>query len=319
MAAEKHPPLLGRTGRQQSVKVFKEETHQSISLDSDTTQALSFFIGVCNLAFTVYMLGAFPEYFGFYYLPKCTFLLIFRYFHWKPRKLQYFLLDFCYLANLAYIVFLCLGYADLMSQSTRYIFFRMMFAFSIGPLGFAIGMFRNALVFHSAEKITSLMIHVEPLALSWCLRWFDDNALIDVGSSATFMELFLYPMAAYLVCWNIPYGLWLVLYGHSLDESGHVTLYHYTCKTNPVVRRATERLGRRWGPLGYMGLHAVFAAATILLGLLWWHVFWAHTAFGVMLFMISIWNGSTFYVGKVFITPRATAKKPINVGSINNT
>ena len=48
--------------------------------------------------------------------------------------------------------------------------FRVAFAFANGPLLFAVAAFRNSLVYHSIDHITSLWLHISPAFTTWALR-----------------------------------------------------------------------------------------------------------------------------------------------------
>ena len=49
--------------------------------------------------------------------------------------------------------------------------FRAVFSFSCGPLAWAIVLFRNSLVLHSLDMVTSVLVHGSPLIVVWTLRW----------------------------------------------------------------------------------------------------------------------------------------------------
>lgn len=46
------------------------------------------------------------------------------------------------------------------------------FLLANGPLAFAVPVWRNSLVFHDVEKITSLYIHIFPGLLTYALKWY---------------------------------------------------------------------------------------------------------------------------------------------------
>ena len=48
---------------------------------------------------------------------------------------------------------------------------RLNFVWCNGPLAMAVIIWKNSLVFHSFDKITSLFIHLIPPMLTWCVRW----------------------------------------------------------------------------------------------------------------------------------------------------
>ena len=50
---------------------------------------------------------------------------------------------------------------------------RISFSLSMGPLLFGIPCYRNSLVFHSLDRLTSLKIHLGPAVAMFLSRWYD--------------------------------------------------------------------------------------------------------------------------------------------------
>jgi hypothetical protein len=66
---------------------------------------------------------------------------------------HYFLFDICYVIN-----GLCLIFIWIWPSNT--ILFQACYGLAHGPSAIAIATWRNSLVFHSVEKVTSLFIHM---------------------------------------------------------------------------------------------------------------------------------------------------------------
>jgi len=81
-----------------------------------------------------------------------------------------FLIDFCYFVN-----FLCFAHLFVLPRSSA--LFTMAFACANGPVAFAIIAWRNSLVFHELEKVTSVFIHFLPALLTFSQRWLYPGAL----------------------------------------------------------------------------------------------------------------------------------------------
>ena len=92
-------------------------------------------------------------------------LILIRWFIYKSKKWHYFLFDFCYFVN-----FLILVYFWSPWKPTW--FFPSIFVLSHGPLLFAIALWRNSIVPHSLDKMTSLFIHISPPLTTWGVRWY---------------------------------------------------------------------------------------------------------------------------------------------------
>src|SRR3546814_6787399 len=50
-------------------------------------------------------------------------------------------------------------------------FTKVLFIFANGPLSWAVPVWRNSLVFHDMDKLTTVYIHVLPNMLTYCTRW----------------------------------------------------------------------------------------------------------------------------------------------------
>ena len=83
---------------------------------------------------------------------------------YKRLKYHYFLIDFCYFVHLMAVLHVLLWPTNRRS-------FQVMFAAANGPIVFAILAWRNSLVFHSLDKTTSLLVHVFPPLVTYCMRW----------------------------------------------------------------------------------------------------------------------------------------------------
>ncbi len=135
-----------------------------------TREKVSFFFGVMSLLFSALMFGLAPQYVilwrtcinilylahrwvhiaytiqGCYHLPL-------RAYTYKKRDWHYFLFDFCYYATILNLVFIWFF------PSSPALFVAC-YCISQGTLGSAVITWRNSLVFHDQDKVTSLFIHI---------------------------------------------------------------------------------------------------------------------------------------------------------------
>lgn len=122
-----------------------------------------FTMGILHINICQYFLFNEPTRFYLWYSFVIPVLLVIRFFLFKQKKLQYFLLDFCY-------------YTQLFAFACIYVFpkwlvlFKVFFIFANGPLTWAIVIWRNSLVYHDFDRSTSIFIHILPAMLSYCLR-----------------------------------------------------------------------------------------------------------------------------------------------------
>ena len=97
--------------------------------------------------------------------------------------------DFCYASNASCLV-------QLLAYPTSSRLFQANFLLTTGPLAMAVPTWRNSLVFHSLDRVTSSYIHTLPPLLTFCLRWFPPPAL-DVNDDLPFVEAFFGAMLFY--------------------------------------------------------------------------------------------------------------------------
>ena len=111
------------------------------------------------------------------------------------------------------------------------------------------------MVFHSAEHIASVFIHIAPMSTAWCLRWHHEEfreawplfanlsrALEADEATATFGDLFWPTFYVYLAWW-IPYSLWLICHGIDLPETRGVdTGYSYFARSKLFIKFGVGKL-----------------------------------------------------------------------------
>lgn len=127
---------------------------------------ISFMFGVILLVATVYLIGARPhDWYYYWHVGMVNVLVLYRVQMYYKLKYHYYLFDFCYFANVVFSYYL-------IYKPTNKRLYHISFMYSTGPLALAIGAFRNSLVFHSIDHLTSLTIHVIPLLSAWNMKWF---------------------------------------------------------------------------------------------------------------------------------------------------
>ena len=72
--------------------------------------------------------------------------------------------DLCYWVNILTIVYL-----KIYPKDDR--LFKVAFLYANGTLPVAIYLFRNSLVFHNFDMVSSVAIHLFPMIALWNLRW----------------------------------------------------------------------------------------------------------------------------------------------------
>jgi len=101
-------------------------------------------------------------------------MLGFRQLDYRHKQWGYFLLDFCYFAQLTQAVQIALLPGNCALAKVN-------FAFATGPLFAAVLLWRNSLVFHDQEKVVTVWVHVLPGWLAYAARWQDTSLSSDAG------------------------------------------------------------------------------------------------------------------------------------------
>lgn len=269
--------------------------------------------GVVNLALLVYFSGKYPWIMPYYYTVKFPVLMIIRLYSFCEQDWQYFLLDWCYFANLLVLLYL---WTPLSSDPNA---FTVVFCIAHGALPWAVYLFRNSLVFHSLDRITSCFIHISPMLVMWCLRWsgphfqqdsrwaicdpatgvavktkwVSQNASLSdrpalPGCGSVFWTLGM-PVAAYIV-WFMIYGIVMSILSPDLKR--------YSTTYTLMTRKGLGLIIRNM-PMGYLIyafinslIYAIMVSPAALF--LWFE--WVNFGFVVFIMLVASWNGGSFYV-----------------------
>jgi Protein of unknown function (DUF2838) len=111
-------------------------------------------------------------------------LLPYRSYVYKKLKWHYFLFDLCYYVNI-----LCLVFLWILPQSPS--LFVACYCLSHGAVASAVITWRNSLVFHDADKVTSLFIHVYPAFTFMVIRWVVPSVPFFLASPDLLCQAFL--------------------------------------------------------------------------------------------------------------------------------
>lgn len=270
---------------------------------------LSFTLGVANMCLTTHLLSFAPQHFYMWYTMWAIPLLLWRWWTYRMKKWQYFLIDYCYSVNL-----LCGLHLFVFPTSSW--MFTLMFMSANGPLGSAIIAWRCSLVFHDLEKVSSVFIHIMPPLLSFCQRWYPHLTgappppYLDTG--ITFAHFMALPLGFYL--------LWQLLYYYKTEVMDAPKL-----EADPEIETSLRYMTRRpEGPLydlvlsiarmvGYMGPHEkltdngaktkmlfmsaqlVYTIVTLLPTPLMYTNMYVHIAFLALYSLAATHNGARFY------------------------
>ncbi|KAJ8432527.1 hypothetical protein Cgig2_030319 [Carnegiea gigantea] len=322
--------------RSKKVRETKEKTKKIISEQAEkiAKQAeehekfinkVTYLCGVLGFGGFCFLLGARPQDVPYVY---CVFYVIFvplRWIYYRYKKWHYYLLDFCYYANTIFLVTLlmyprneklfmvCFSFAEVKSLDAHYSrsgWMVIMLHYNLGPLAWAIIVWRCSLVFNSIDKITSVLIHLLPAMHP---EGTAQRASWPYVESKSFLWtwLFVVPLIAYTL-WQILYFLIVnVLRRQRLLRDPEVmTSYRELSKkaqkANNIWWRLSGILGDQNRMLMYILLQALFTVATMALTVPIFLSYKLHVVFQILTISAAVWNGGSFVLD---VMPRQVIQK----------
>lgn len=188
---------------------------------------------------------------------------------------------------------------------------KSIFLLANGPLAFAVPVWRNSLVFHDLEKITSLYIHVYPGLLLYALRWYPSSpsaaATLDACGSMDVKDLL--PAAVVYLAWQIMYYVKIEILDKArleADPELQTSLRWLAKDHKNALHRLVLRLTRATGVLApderfdhrtlktksiFILTQFIYTLLTCLPALVIYHSFQLHVAYGLGMFTVAVFNG----------------------------
>ncbi|KAF7558966.1 hypothetical protein G7046_g5194 [Stylonectria norvegica] len=297
---------LDRYRKQMRRRVDKLGNHWNDTKAITLREKISFIFGVMNIFISGYLIGGFPQYFHLWYTVQLLYFMPIRFFVYHRRGYHYFLADLCYFVN-----FLMLLSIWVFPGSKR--LFMATYCLAFGNNAVAIIMWRNSLVFHSFDKVTSLFIHIMPCAALHCIVhllppaeqeerfpaiWVIKNS--PPGSPTAYANIIS------MLAWStIPYTFWQLSYYFLITvrrrdkiAAGRPTSFTWLRKSysKTWIGRAVLSLPESLHESAFMSIQYFYAVLTMLPCPLWFLSRWASSGFLLTLFAWSIYNGATYYI-----------------------
>ena len=224
-----------------------------------------------------------------YYSITCPGLIIWRLYTYWQNQWQYFLLDFCYFGNL--VIFTIIW---LYPSSPEYC--SVIFSLANGMLYLGAFSFRNTLVFHSVDKMTSTYIHTVPVLLSFGIRWFPQKSALLWHDSFPTEPI---PPSLY---WNVLVPFCIVVL-HTLlytllvnvilrPEEHIITSYRYL-KSKSSVKKM---FGQDPPYIVFVVMNWVMCLIFSLMTYFVYQYFYLHIVAMIAELVFIVWNGAGFYV-----------------------
>ncbi|KAI0169461.1 hypothetical protein GGR52DRAFT_580934 [Hypoxylon sp. FL1284] len=287
-------------------------------------EKLSFIGGVMNIFISGYLIGAYPEYFHIWYTGQLAYFMPIRWYTYHRRGYHYFLADLCYFVN--FLLFLSIW----VFPSSKRLFIAA-YCLAFGNNAVAIVLWRNSLVFHDFDKVTSLFIHIMPCATLHCIT----HLFSPEQQRARFPALWTvkasppgsptaYGNVISMLAWStIPYTIWQLCYYFFITvrrrekiAAGRPTSYTWLRKSysNTWIGKIVLSLPAKLQEPAFMMIQYSYAVLTMLPCPLWFYSRWASAGFLMVVFTWSVYNGSTFYIdvfGKRFQKELETLKAEV--------
>ncbi|OTA67656.1 hypothetical protein K449DRAFT_412532 [Hypoxylon sp. EC38] len=269
-------------------------------------EKVSFICGVMNIFISGYLIGAYPEYFHIWYTAQLVYFMPIRFYTYRKRGYHYFLADLCYFVNL--LLFLSIW---LFPASKR--LFIASYCLAFGNNAVAIIMWRNSLVFHDFDKVTSLFIHIMPCATLHCItHLFPPQAqrerfpaLWTVKTSPPGSPTAYGNLISMLAWSTIPYAVWQMSYYFFITvrrrdkiAAGRPTSFTWLRRSysKTWIGRIVLSLPNGLQEFAFMVIQYLYAVLTMLPCPLWFYSRWASAGFLMIVFTWSVYNGSTYYI-----------------------
>ncbi|KAJ3203981.1 hypothetical protein HK099_001307 [Clydaea vesicula] len=254
----------------------------------------AFVLGVSNLWITPVLITSYPNFVPFYYAMITIPLIVLRFLLYRSKKWHYFTADLCYVVN--FLTVLCL-YAF---PSSNFMFIAT-FCLAHGPVAWAIYAWRNSMVFHSVDKMTSIWIHYMLKELKY--SHFAYNPKNELGTmEVSFIKSLLYSMAIYLF-WQVAYYYFIlvrkadkVFKGERATSFTWMLADYMKNKPDSPLTKLMVKVGEKYHVFCFMSLNFIYAILTTIPTFIFYKNFILHTTFLIIMLMMSIFNGADYYI-----------------------
>ena len=269
-------------------------------------EKVSFICGVMNIFISGYLIGGYPQYFHLWYTAQLVYFMPIRFFTYHRRGYHYFLADLCYFVNMLLML-------SLWAFPSSKRLFTSAFCLAFGNNAVAIIMWRNSLVFHSFDKVTSLFIHIMPCATLHCLVHLYPMDQLEARFPAIWAVKTAGPGSpnAYaniisMLAWSsIPYAFWQLTYYVFITvrrrekiAAGRPTSFTWLRRSyaKTWIGKFVLSVPDALQEPTFMMIQYSYAVLTMLPCPLWLISRHASTVFLLVVFAWSIYNGSTYYI-----------------------
>lgn len=268
-------------------------------------EKISFVTAVLNIFLSGYIIGAFPEWFHIWYTAQLAYFMPIRWYHYHKIGMHYFLADLCYFVN--FLLVLSIWFYP---NSKR--LFLSVYCLAFGNNAVAIIMWRNSLVFHSLDKVTSLFIHIMPCATLHVLVHLIPEELQRLRFPAIYTIKYApkdapehYGLLDMIIWATLPYAAWQLSYHFFITvrkrdkiAAGRPTSFTWLKRSyrgNFLGKFVLSKPERFQEPL-FMLIQYVYALLTLSPCPIYFKSRWASASFMIIVLGWASWNGATYYI-----------------------
>ncbi|KAK8200853.1 hypothetical protein M8818_006170 [Zalaria obscura] len=268
-------------------------------------EKVSFIAGVLNIFISGYLIGAYPEWFHYWYTAQLCYFMPIRWYTYHKIGYHYFLADLCYFVNLLMVLVIWFF------PSSKRLFIST-YCLAFGNNAVAIAMWRNSLVFHSLDKVTSLFIHIMPCATLHCLIHLIPKDLQAEKFPAIYNIIYSapsspehYSLGSMIVWATVPYAVWQLSYHFMITvrrrekiAAGRPTSFTWLRKSyrNNFLGKFVLSLPDPLQEPAFMLIQYSYALLTMIPCPIWFWYRWASASFLMIVFTWATYNGATFYI-----------------------
>jgi len=286
-------------------------------------EKMSFIAGVLNVFISGYLIGGQPEAFYYWFTAQLCYFMPLRFYTYHQKGYHYFLADLCYFVNLLTVLTIWV-----FPNSKR--MFISTYCLAYGNNAIAIAMWRNSMVFHSLDKVTSLFIHIMPPVTLHCLVHLTPPDILATRFPALHAIKFSAPNSpehyrlwSMLLWATVPYAIWQLSYHIFITvrrrekiAAGRPTSFTWMRRSyaKTWIGRFVLSLPEWLQEPAFMLIQYFYALLTILPCPIWFWYRWASATFLLVVFGWSIYNGATYYVdvfGKRFQNELEALRKDV--------
>ena len=237
-----------------------------------------------------YLLGKEPCWYPVWHTFLAVTLLSGRAVYYRLLRYHYFLVDFCYYANIILLLYLW-KYPD--SEW----FGSAVWGYSFGSLLFSVPLLSNMIVLHNIDKTTSGFIHLSPAITLWSQRWFNCSGYFLSVQTPSLLSFFTYSLVLYLLWAVLYYILIFVLTFKRCQAKHNLTLYTWMLEdTNALPYRLSGLLGEAYRPVVFMAYHLGLFSVGLLVSYVCLLSFVCCTALVMFIGFICVWNAASYYM-----------------------